>query len=90
MIDAVEIEYDSFIFDIAKLRQDLHCKWFIRDSKTKLDVKLSHIEQNILSEFPVASNDNLLIAMLLRVFLHSKHGDKEYNFLMKEIKKLWK
>lgn len=90
MIDAVEIEYDSFVFDIAKLRQDLHCKWFIRDTKSKLDVKLSHIEQNILSEFPIARDDNLLIAMLLRVFLHTKTGDKEYEFLMKEIQKLWK
>ena len=27
-IDGMTSEYDSYIFDIAKLRQDLECKWF--------------------------------------------------------------
>ena len=28
LIDGMTSEYDSYIFDIAKLRQDLECKWF--------------------------------------------------------------
>lgn len=37
-IDCVTIEYDSYIFDIAKLRQDLECKWFLRNNSAMLDV----------------------------------------------------
>ena len=28
LLDGMTSEYDSYIFDIAKLRQDLECKWF--------------------------------------------------------------
>ena len=90
MIDAVTIEYDSYIFDIAKLRQDLECKWFLRNSKLMLDVKLQNLQNKILSRFSGADNDNLLILMLLRVYLHTQPGDSDRQFILKEIKKLWK
>jgi RIO-like serine/threonine protein kinase len=90
MIDAVTIEYDSYIFDIAKLRQDLECKWFLRDTNLMLDVKLSSIQKRILKEFPLANNDYILILMLLRVYLHTKPGDMERQFIVKEINRLWK
>ncbi len=90
MIDAVTIEYDSYIFDIAKLRQDLECKWFLRDTNLMLDVKLSNIQKKILKQFPLANNDYMLILMLLRVYLHTKPGDFERQFIMKEINRLWK
>ena len=90
MSDAVTIEYDSYIFDIAKLRQDLECKWFLRDTNLMLDVKLSSIQKRILKEFPLANNDYILILMLLRVYLHTKPGDSERQFIMKEINRLWK
>lgn len=90
LIDAVSIEYDSYIFDIAKLRQDLKCKWFLRNSKVSLDVKLNKIEKEILNCFPEANNDYLLILMLLRVYKHSKPNSFEQLFLKREIEKLWK
>lgn len=90
LIDAVTIEYDSFIFDIAKMRQDLECKWFLRDSNIKLDVKLKNIQRKLKQKYPEAFNDSLLILMLLRVFLHTKKDDKNYHFIMKEVKRLWK
>jgi aminoglycoside phosphotransferase family enzyme len=90
MIDAVTIEYDSYIFDIAKLRQDLECKWFLRDSKMMLDVKLQNLQDRILSRFSGADNDYLLILMLLRVYLHTKPGDSEREFILKEVNRLWK
>lgn len=90
LIDAVSIEYDSYIFDIAKLRQDLKCKWFLRNSKVSLDVKLNKIEKEILKKFPEANNDYLLILMLLRVYKHSKPNSFEQLFLKREIEKLWK
>ena len=90
MIDAVTIEYDSYIFDIAKLRQDLECKWFLRDTKDMLDVKLKSLQNIILERFSGANNDYLLILMLLRVFLHTQPGDTNRQFILKEINRLWK
>ena len=90
MIDAVTIEYDSYIFDIAKLRQDLECKWFLRNTNLMLDVKLQNLQDKILSRFTGADNDYLLILMLLRVYLHTKPGDKERDFILKEVNRLWK
>lgn len=90
MIDAVTIEYDSYIFDIAKMRQDLECKWFLRDTKLLLDVKLKELQDKILERFSGADNNYLLILMLLRVFLHTQPGDSNRQFILKEIKKLWK
>lgn len=89
-IDCVTIEYDSYIFDIAKLRQDLECKWFLRNNPAMMDVKLQNIQKKILSTCPEANNDSLLILMLLRVYLHTKPEDDNYKFIMKEIKRLWK
>jgi hypothetical protein len=90
MIDAVTIEYDSYIFDIAKLRQDLECKWFLRETKLMLDIKLENLQEKILERFPGSDNDYLLILMLLRVFLHTQPGDFNREFILKEIKRLWK
>lgn len=90
MIDPVTIEYDSFIFDIAKLRQDLECKWFLRESDLRLDVKLNELQERILNYFPLAKNDNLLILMLLRVYRHTEKGDNNHKFILNAIKKLWK
>ena len=90
MIDAVTVEYDSYIFDIAKLRQDLECKWFLRNTDLRLDTKLQHIQDKLRRWYPDAFDDSLLILMLLRVYLHTKVGDKDYDFIMKEIKRLWK
>lgn len=90
MIDPVTIEYDSYIFDIAKMRQDLECKWFLRDTDIKLDTKLQQIQDKLREEYPQAFDDSLLILMLLRVYLHTKQGDTDREFIMKEIKRLWK
>jgi len=89
-IDPVTIEYDSYIFDIAKLRQDLECKWFLRHTKLMLDVKLNYIQERLKQYFKFVDDDNLLILMLLRVFLHTKPGDFNRQFILKEIHRLWK
>lgn len=89
-IDAVTLRYDSWVFDIAKLRQDLECKWFLRRDPVMLDVKLMNIQDHILKKFPLANDDYLLILMLLRVYLHCDKDSIEYDFVMREIKRLWK
>lgn len=90
LIDAVTIEYDSYIFDIAKLRQDLECKWFLRNNRIKLDVKLQNLQDMILKRFDLANNDYILILMLLRVYLHTEPNDSNRKFILKEINRLWK
>jgi hypothetical protein len=90
LIDPITSEFDSYIFDIAKLRQDLHCGWFIRHDHTMIDVKIKHIQQELLSLYPAANNDYLLILMLLRVYRYSKPNSFERKFLTKGINSLWK
>ena len=89
-IDPVTVPYDSWVFDIAKLRQDLECKWFLRYDPVRIDVKLLNIQENMLHKFPVADNDALLIAMLLRVYLHCEKDSVEYKLIMREVNRLWK
>lgn len=90
LIDGATTEYDSYIFDIAKLRQDLRCAWFLRNNKNVIQSKLLKIENNILTRFPLANNDYLLILMLLRVYNHAENNSFEQKFLLQEIKRLWK
>lgn len=89
-IDPVTLRYDSWVFDVAKLRQDLDCKWFLRHNKLIIDSKLLNIKETILNQFPDANNDYLLILMLLRVYLYCEKGSAEYTLIMKEVNRLWK
>ena len=90
MIDPVTIEYDSYVFDIAKLRQDVECKWFLRNSQSKLDTKLEILNSKLKNTYSHEVDDSLLILMLLRVVKHCEIGDDDHNFLMREIHRLWK
>jgi hypothetical protein len=90
LIDCQTSEYDSYIFDISKLRQDLECKWFLRNDSMMIDVKLKHIQTALLDAFPIANNDHLLILMLLRVFRYTKPDTPERDFIVTRIKKIWK
>lgn len=90
LIDPVTTEYDSYIFDIAKMRQDLQCGWFIRNNHIMIDVKLKHIQQQLFIKYPESNNDYLLILMLLRVYCYAKPGSLEHKFLTERIQSLWK
>jgi len=87
LIDPLTTEYSSYAFDLAKLRQDLTCKWFIRNDNVYFDSKLEKIS-NELKVFKHFDNDYLLILMLMRVLPYATDIDREY--LMSEIYKLWK
>ena len=89
LIDAATVEYNSFIFDIAKLRQDLQCKWFLRKTNLMLDVKVQYIQDRVLERFTVAKEDALVILMLLRVYRHTCAGDPDRTFILEAIKNLW-
>ena len=89
-IDPLTSEYDSYIFDIAKLRQDLECKWFIRNTDIKLDTKLQNLQDKLKKTYRGANvfDDNILILMLMRVYPYCNEKDKQ--FILNEANRLWK
>jgi hypothetical protein len=87
LIDPLTSEYDSWVFDMAKLRQDLVCKWFIRNYHLYIDPKLKALGDE-LKGFEYWDNDYILILMLLRVLPYTTGEDK--NFIIQEANKLWK
>lgn len=89
-IDPVTVPFDSYVFDIAKLRQDLDCKWFLRNDSIRIEAKLIDIRETILEEFPLANNNYILILMLLRVYCHCEKNSIEYDLIMREVNRLWK
>lgn len=90
MIDVSDGDYDSWVFDIAKLRQDLDGEWFLRHTKTKIPIQLLTIKQKLIKDFSLAFDDMLYILMLLRVFKHCTIDSIEHNLILTEIKRLWK
>jgi tRNA A-37 threonylcarbamoyl transferase component Bud32 len=90
MIDCQTTIWDSVIYDIAKLRQDLECHWFLRAKPAMLENKLAYIQRGLLERWPQASDNTLLLLMLLRVFRYCQPHSAEHDFLIKEINRLCK
>ena len=90
LIDCVTTEYDSFIFDIAKLRQDLELGWFNRYNPVNIQVKLLRMQKAIVRQHKMSKSNVLLILMLLRVYRYTKPNTLEREFIQRGIKKLWK
>ena len=64
--------------------------WLLRNRNSYIEVKLQHIYNELKSNFKYMENNSLLILMLLRVLRHAKKDSIEFNFLLSNIKKLWK
>jgi tRNA A-37 threonylcarbamoyl transferase component Bud32 len=90
LIDPLTSDYDSFIFDLAKLRQDLESKWFVRSDAKFLDVQLANIQDQVFSNLGIEKNNYLSILMLLRVYPYCPANSVEQQFIKREIKRLWK
>ena len=88
LIDPLTTEYDSYVFDLAKLRQDLECGWFIRSESVYYTAKLKMIS-DAFTDIENFNNDYLLILMLMRVLPYTSN-DSDKNFIENEIRKLWK
>jgi tRNA A-37 threonylcarbamoyl transferase component Bud32 len=90
IIDQSTVEYDSWYFDLAKLNQDLTCKWFLRYCKTNLDSKIVMVKNDIENYFGPINNFTTAL-MLLRVYKHAKNDNLTKEFLKKSIENLlWK
>ena len=88
MIDPLTSEYDSYVFDIAKLNQDLICGWFNRNTKVNLDAKMKIIHDAISYNYDCAKYNIFTIIMLLRVFPYcrTKH---DQSFIINNVESLW-
>ena len=89
MIDVSTGPYDSWIFDIAKMRQDFDGHWFIRNDNIDLSVQLKILHDHLYLKFPEAFDDSLYILMLLRVYKNCKVESKEHMLIKQEIHRLW-
>lgn len=89
LIDAVDIAYDGYRFDLAKLAQDLVAKWFLRNTQINLDYKLQTLTAALDDRFGITSNE-LIISQLLRVYRHAQNDLPTRNFLIERMRKLWK
>lgn len=90
LIDAQTGIWDSYIFDICKLRQDIECGWFLRNNPADLGEKLQYLRQGLLTNWPDADNSALLILMLLRVYRYCDSNSVEQKFILEAINKIWK
>ena len=92
MIDPSSGVYNSWIFDLAKLRQDLDGKWFLRKTtnKDQYNVELNYIRNSLEQKYPEAFDDNIYILMLLRVYKYVTPSALEHKLILEEIKRLWK
>ena len=90
LIDAQSGIWDSYIFDICKLRQDIKCGWFLRNNPAELDKKLQYLQQGLLTQWPDADNRALLTLMLLRVYRYCDSDSEEQKFIVEAIENQWK
>jgi hypothetical protein len=90
MIDCQTSQWDSVIYDIAKLRQDLESQWFLRSKPAMIENKLAYIQRGLTEKWPLGNDDSLLALMLMRVFRYCDRNQQEYDFLVKEIHRLCK
>jgi tRNA A-37 threonylcarbamoyl transferase component Bud32 len=88
LIDPLTTEYDSYVFDLAKLRQDISCFWFIRNESFLINNKLQQLYDE-LKRFDHFEDNSLLILMLLRVIAYLPPG-QDFEYLINEANKLWK
>lgn len=89
LIDGMESDYTSYVFDIAKLNQDLKCGWFTRNTDLDLRVKLKYISK-CLHQFTYSDNPYLIILMLIRVYPYTLPESLERKFIESRIHMLWK
>lgn len=90
LIDPLSTNFDSYLFDLAKLQQDTTSKWFLRDRTYILDIKLNQINNELKECYPEAFDPYLQVLMLSKVYNYTQPGSAEQTFILKAINKLWK
>ena len=88
LIDGLTSVYDSYVFDLAKLSQDIKHKWFIRNKTIYINHQLNYLDKALTKKYPKYSNPYYSILMLLRILPYHK-TEKDKNFILKRVNELW-
>jgi tRNA A-37 threonylcarbamoyl transferase component Bud32 len=81
LIDAVDTDLDNIWFDLAKLRQDVDCGWFVRNRGGVTDdlaIKLRLISGELSRKYRHYSNRSMAILALGRVWNYSTPEEQEW------------
>lgn len=89
LIDINYTPFNSPIFDINKLRQDLTGYWFMRHRLDKASAVYfcKYIVSELKKLYPDLFDDAIYRLMIARVLPYVKDNDFEYNFIKTEIKR---
>lgn len=90
LIDPNPTEFNSWVFDAAKLRQDLDGHWFLRNKKNVVNHKIvcEKISKSMKEEYGEMTNQALYSFMLLRVRAYCV--EKETKALInRELQNVW-
>lgn len=89
LIDGLTTAYDSYAFDLAKLRLDLEGRWFLRNrpefNTPTIRNRLFMLHQFMHKMFTHYSNNISYIAMMLRVYPYTKEKSNERKLLNHEL-----
>ena len=88
LIDGLTSVYDSYVFDLAKLSQDIKHKWFIRNKTIYINHQLNYLNKALTKKYIEYSNPYYSILMLLRILPYHK-TEKDKNFILKRVNELW-
>lgn len=88
LIDPLTSVYDSYVFDLAKLNQDLICGWFSRNHTDKHKDKINYLLKKLSETHKELKNNYLLILMLIRIIPYCNTVQDKI-FIFKWIDKLW-
>jgi len=90
LIDPNPTEFDNWMFDGCKLRQDLDGYWFLRhkNNTTSHKIVCNYLSDKLKAEFPELANNYVYSFMLSRVHPYCK--DKvSLNLIERELERVW-
>jgi hypothetical protein len=88
LIDGLTTEYNSYVFDLHKLKQDLICNWFIRKEHVHISHQLKYITDNLSLRYEYFGDNYLTILMLLRILPYCKTNFDKI-FIQTQVNRLW-
>jgi hypothetical protein len=88
-LDALDSDFDSWVFDIARLGMDLRCGWSVHRGAPGIEKFLLERVHKAFSTFSnYYFNRNLIIINLLRIWPYASEVDREW--LAARMEELWR
>ncbi len=87
-LDAMESDFDSWVFDIARLGMDLRCGWYVHRGAPAIEnFLLARVHKAFCTFSNYYFNRNLIIINLLRIWPYASKVDREW--LAEAMSRLW-